>query len=155
VGDHIDTDAILPGPYLGLGDERELGRHALEGLGPEYPAALRGATILVAGENFGCGSSREHATLALKGAGIRCVVARSFARIFYRNAINVGLTVVELADADRLGPGDDVEVDPVAGSVVNHTRGERFAVPPYGPMVQAIIAEGGLVAFVRKTKGRK
>ena len=151
VGDNVDTDAIIPAIYLVTTDERELGEHCLEATLPGLAARRTAGDILVAGDNFGCGSSREHAPLAIKGCGFSCVVARSFARIFLRNAINVGLPVFVCPEAaDTAQPGDTLRVDAVAGSVVNLTQDRTFATQPLPGFVRDLIAAGGLVPYVRR-----
>lgn len=147
-GDHIDTDAIIPGKYTKTLDAASLAAHVLEDLDPEFARRVSPGDILVAGHNFGCGSSREQAPLALKTAGVGAVVARSFARIFFRNAINIGLPAIELPEA-HIEPGDEIEIDLTAGRVVNLTRGLTFRAPPLPPIMAAILAAGGLVAYLR------
>lgn len=147
-GDDVDTDVIIPGPYLRTKDVRELACHAMEGLDPDFAKKVRPGDVIVAGKNFGCGSSREQAPLALREAGVACVVAKSFARIFYRNAINVGLPVVEAAVVAR--PGELVEVDLAAGKV---TVGGRTSLGTKIPdFLLEILQDGGLVAHRRKEK---
>ncbi len=145
-GDDVDTDVIIPGPYLRTKDVRELACHAMEGLDPDFAKKVRPGDVIVAGKNFGCGSSREHAPLALKGAGIACVVAKSFARIFYRNAINVGLPVVE-ADVVAL-QGEVVEVDLSAGKVT--VGGATYLGTRLPEFLLAILQDGGLVPHRRR-----
>jgi 3-isopropylmalate/(R)-2-methylmalate dehydratase small subunit len=150
-GDNVDTDVIIPARYLTTSDERELARHALEDLDPSFASSVRRGDVVVAGANFGCGSSREHAALALRGCDVAAVVAASFARIFFRNAINTGLTIVacpEAAAATRAG--DEIEVEPDTGVVHNVTRGMGWSTEPLPPFVRGIVAEGGLVAWVRR-----
>jgi len=148
-GDDIDTDVILPGPYMNLADPRELAKHALEGLDPGFAQRVRPGDILVAGQNFGCGSSREHAPIALKGAGVSCVIARGFARIFFRNAINIGLAVLVAPDAvDAIRNGDRVTVDTEEGRIL--VRNEVFHVQPLPPFIQGLLRAGGLQEFVRQ-----
>ncbi len=150
-GDDVDTDVIIPGPYLRTRDVRELACHAMEGIDPDFARKVRPGDVIVAGKNFGCGSSREQAPLALREAGVGCVVARSFARIFYRNAINVGLPVVEADVSCR--QGDEVAVDFSAGTVTVGTvtfRGTRL--PEF---LLDILRDGGLVAHRRKEKMEK
>lgn len=149
-GDQIDTDVIIPARYLTTADEAELGRHALEDLDPTFAQRVRPGDVVVAGANFGCGSSREHAPLALKGAGVAAVVAASFARIFFRNAINTGLAVVVSPEAAAgIEDGDEVAVDPAAAIVRNVTRGTEFQGEPMPDFVREIAAAGGLVPYVR------
>jgi 3-isopropylmalate/(R)-2-methylmalate dehydratase small subunit len=148
-GDDIDTDVILPGPYMNLSAPADLAAHAMEGLDPGFAARVRPGDIMVAGRNFGCGSSREHAPIALKAAGVACVVAHSFARIFYRNAINIGLTVVVAPDAvEHIVDGTLVTVDTGAGSIT--AEGRRFACRPVPPFIQGLMDNGGLDHFVRE-----
>ncbi|MDQ7829663.1 MAG: 3-isopropylmalate dehydratase small subunit [Armatimonadota bacterium] len=150
LGDHVDTDGIIPARYLVTTDPGELARHCFEDLDPTLRERIRPGDILVAGQNFGQGSSREHAPIAIKGLGVGAVVARSFAGIFHRNACNVGLPLVECAEArDRVRDGDEVEVDLTAGWVVNHTRGERYAITPLPPFMRYLLQSGGIVEYVR------
>lgn len=152
VGDHIDTDVIIPGRYLGITDTIELGKHALEGLDPSFPAKLKPGVILVAGRNFGCGSSREEAPVALKAAGVRCVIAKSFARIFYRNAINVGLPIVECSDIQRyVKDGDKVSVDLSSGII--EVAGVEFRFNPLPDFILKILEAGGLTNYIRRLRG--
>lgn len=151
-GDNVDTDVIIPARYLTSTDPEELGKHCMEGLDPHFPQRITpGATILVAGKNFGCGSSREHAPLALKGCGVSAVVAASFARIFFRNAINIGLPILESEEAARgIREGDMVSIDLARGEIRNETTGEIFWARPFPPFLQEIIAAGGLMNLVEK-----
>jgi 3-isopropylmalate/(R)-2-methylmalate dehydratase small subunit len=150
-GDNVDTDVIIPARYLLTTDEAELGKHALEDLDPAFAGGVSHGDILVVGANFGCGSSREHAPLALKGAGVGAVVAASFARIFFRNAVNVGLPILVCpAAADFTEPGDDVRIDAAAGVFFNDTRGRRSDGEQLPAFVQDIVACGGLVGWTRK-----
>lgn len=153
-GDDVDTDAIIPARYLTTSDPTELGRHALEDLDPSFASQVRSGDVVMAGANFGCGSSREHAATALRGAGIDAVVAVSFARIFFRNAINVGLAVATCPEAvPATEAGDRVEVDAASGTVTNLTKGLSFAADPLPPFVLEIVAAGGLVPWVRTRTG--
>lgn len=148
-GDDIDTDVILPGPYMNLSDPRELGKHALEGLDPAFVTKVSPGDILVAGRNFGCGSSREHAPIALKAAGVSCVVARGFARIFFRNAINIGLPIVVAPEAaEAIEDGERIAVDLDEGRI--HTDSRVFDAQPLPPFVQELVGAGGLHEFVRR-----
>ncbi len=152
LGDNVDTDQLLPGRYLSLTDPQELAAHCLEDVRPEFRAAVRPGDILVAGENLGCGSSREHAPIALKALGVSCLVAASFARIFFRNCINLGLpalTSVEAAVA--LEDGDRVRIDLQSGQIVNLSRPFECSVPPLPDFLTAIIDAGGMTEYVRKT----
>jgi 3-isopropylmalate/(R)-2-methylmalate dehydratase small subunit len=149
-GRDIDTDVIIPARYLALKDPAELGAHCLEDLDPKFAQRVREGDLIVAEENFGSGSSREHAPLAIKGCGISCVIASSFARIFYRNAINVGLPILECPQAvDDIGRGDRLRVDLENGTVENLSTGNVFTAQPFPPFMQDIIAVGGLVEYVR------
>jgi 3-isopropylmalate/(R)-2-methylmalate dehydratase small subunit len=153
-GDNVDTDVIIPARYLTTTDENELARHVLEDLDPSFAGSVQPGDVVVAGSNFGCGSSREHAPIALKAAGVRAVVAVSFARIFFRNAINTGLTIVASAEAvDAIDGGDEVEVDPSSGRVIDHTKGLSLSADPLPEFVQGIVEAGGLVPWVRTRLG--
>jgi len=153
-GDHVDTDVIIPARYLTTSDPGELAHHALEDLDPRFAEGVRAGDVVVAGHNFGCGSSREHAATCLKAAGVSAVVAGSFARIFFRNAINTGLTVVTCPDAvAATEEGDDVEVDVAAGVVRNGTKGASWETEVLPDFVMAIVAAGGLVPWVRSRVG--
>jgi len=154
-GDDVNTDEIIPAIHLSLTNEQELAAHCMEGIDPEFVEKVQPGDIIVAEKNFGCGSSREHAPVAIKGSGVACVVARSFARIFFRNAINIGLPIAEcpLAAADA-ETGDDLEVDFAEGAVLNHTKGKTYSFPPFSPQLQAIVDAGGLIAYTR-AKARK
>lgn len=153
-GDDIDTDVIIPAQYLTSSDEKELGLHALEGLDRSFADEVRQGDVVVAGRNFGCGSSREHAPLALRGAGVSVVVASSFARIFFRNAINTGLPVLACPEAvEATETGDDLEIDVSSGTIFNATKEMRFAARPHPEFVLEIIERGGLVPWVRERLG--
>jgi len=153
-GDHVDTDVIIPARYLNTTDPAELGSHCMEDLDAGFHQKARAAKIIVAGRNFGCGSSREHAPIALKAAGIQCVVAHSFARIFYRNAINVGLPIVECPEAsEALREGDALAVDLDAGELTG-PRGEKYQAAAFPPFMRELIALGGLVPYIRKQLGQ-
>ncbi len=148
-GDNIDTDRIIPGKYTKTLDVSHLAEHVLEDLDPEFAGRVQTGDILVAGDNFGMGSSREQAPIAIKAAGISVVVARSFARIFYRNAINIGLPVVEVA-GHAIARGDDIEVDLVQGIVTNVSTGQSFKATRMPQVMVDILNEGGLVNYLRK-----
>jgi 3-isopropylmalate/(R)-2-methylmalate dehydratase small subunit len=153
-GDNIDTDVIIPARYLITTDERELAAHALEDLDPRFASAVRPGDIIVAGSNFGCGSSREHAPIALKGAGVGAVVASSFARIFFRNAINTGLPIAVAPDAvEATDDGDGVEIDSETMQIRNVTKGLTFEAEPLPDFVMEIVRSGGLVTWVRERWG--
>ena len=150
-GDNVDTDVIIPARHLTRSDPEHLALHCMEDLDPDFLKKRQPGDIIVAGNNFGCGSSREDAPLAIKSAEISCVIARSFARIFYRNAINIGLTILESPEAaDNLREGDRIEVAPETGLITNLTRPEHYKAAPFSSVVQEIIDDGGLVPFVRK-----
>ena len=145
-GRDVDTDVIIPARYLNTSDPVELAKHCLEDLDAEFVNRVQPGDILVADENFGCGSSREHAPICIKAAGVSVVVAKSFARIFYRNAINIGLPIMECpAAVDAIAQGDVVNIDADAGVIVNETTGERFEAQPFPPFICEIIEAGGLV----------
>lgn len=149
VGEHIDTDAIIPARFLITTDTKKLGEHCMEGLEPCWVKRVQEGDIIVAERNFGCGSSREHAPLAILGAGMKVVIAHSFARIFYRNAFNMGLLLLEVGDdVKRIKDGDKLEVDPEAGTIKNLTTGETITVPPLSPVMQNLIDKGGLIPYV-------
>jgi 3-isopropylmalate/(R)-2-methylmalate dehydratase small subunit len=150
-GDNVDTDVIIPARYLNISDTAELAKHCMEDLDRDFVKNVRAGDVIVAGENFGCGSSREHAPLAIKGAGVSYVVARSFARIFYRNAINVGLPILEsAAAADEIEAGHGVEIDLEAGQIHNLTTGLTYGAEPYPPFMMGIIQAGGLVPYTKE-----
>jgi 3-isopropylmalate/(R)-2-methylmalate dehydratase small subunit len=151
VGDHIDTDAIIPARFLVTSDPRELGKNCFEGLEAGWISRVNSGDILVAGKNFGCGSSREHAPLAILGAGIPVVIAHSFARIFYRNGFNMGLLLLELGDAvQEIKEGDDLEVDAAAGRVRDVISGKSYDTGPVPDFMQSLLQAGGLIPYVRE-----
>ncbi len=153
-GDHVDTDVIIPARYLVTTDERELASHCMEGLVPEFSEKVQPGDVIVAGRNFGCGSSREHAPVAIKAAGIACVVAASFARIFYRNALNIGLPIVECPEAaSELKEGDEVEIDIGAGLIRHVQTGKQWHFQPLTGIAAELLAAGGLVPLVQKKLG--
>lgn len=150
-GKNVDTDVIIPGKYCNIIDPVELGKHALEGIDPEYTAKMKGGDIIVADTNFGCGSSREVAPIAIKGSGTAAVIAKSFARIFYRNALNIGLPIFESPEAvDGIESGDEIEVDAASGSIKNLTKGTSFQAAAFPPFMQSLIEAGGLQPYVEK-----
>lgn len=150
-GDHVDTDVIIPARYLNTTDHAELASHCMEDIDKDFAAKSRVSKVIVAGRNFGCGSSREHAPIAIKASGIELVIADSFARIFYRNAIDIGLPIIECPQAAaRIGDGDEVSVDMGSGIITDVTTGETFTAAPFPPFIQEIIACGGIANFVRK-----
>lgn len=151
VGEHIDTDAIIPARFLVTSDARELGANCMAGLEPDWVKRVKPGDIMVAGRNFGCGSSREHAPIAIKASGIQLVIADSFARIFYRNSIDIGLPIIECpAAAKAIRDGDEVAVHLDTGVIEDRTTGERFTAAPFPPFIQKIIAVGGIENFVRE-----
>ena len=150
-GHNVDTDVIIPARYLNMSTPEELARHCMEDLDPTFAGGVQPGDVIVAGENFGCGSSREHAPLAIKGAGVSGVVAHSFARIFYRNAINVGLPILECpAAVEGVESGHQLEIDLTAGQVRNLTTGRVYQAEPYPPFMMALINAGGLVPYTRQ-----
>jgi 3-isopropylmalate/(R)-2-methylmalate dehydratase small subunit len=150
-GDNVDTDVIIPARYLTVWDPAELAAHCLEDLDPEFVKKVRPGDMIVAGENFGSGSSREHAPIAIKAAGISCVIAKSFARIFFRNAINVGLPALVCPQAvGEIKRGDELAVDLGAGRIENLTQGKGYQAEPFPEFLQHIIAAGGLVPYTQK-----
>ena len=150
-GDHVDTDAIVPARYLNVSATEELAKHCMEDLDIGFVDCVERGDVIVAGENFGCGSSREHAPLAIKGAGIACVVAKSYARIFYRNAINIGLPILECPEAvEETEKGDRLTVDLRAGTIINHRTGRTYCTTPFPDFVMRLIEAGGLVAYTRQ-----
>ncbi len=151
VGDNVDTDQIVAGRYLGLTDPEELGSHCFEGAYPALAQGFAPGDVLFAGENFGCGSSREHAVVALKALGVSCIVAGSFARIFFRNCINQGLLPVECPGAAAsIGEGDQISLNPQTGKIEDLTKGLVFEFQPLRPFLGEILAAGDLTAYVRK-----
>ena len=149
-GDNIDTDVIIPARYLNTQNARELADHCMEDIDKTFITRVQEGDIMVGGENFGCGSSREHAPLAIKTAGIACVIAASFARIFYRNAINIGLPILECPAASRaIREGDTVSVNFDTGVITDETTGETFQAEPFPPFIQKIIRSGGLMASIQ------
>jgi 3-isopropylmalate/(R)-2-methylmalate dehydratase small subunit len=155
-GDDVDTDAIIPARYLNTSDPKELAAHVMEDADREFPGKVKPGDIIVAGKNFGCGSSREHAPIAIKAAGIQAVVAKSFARIFYRNAFNIGLPIFESPDLpDSVREGDEIEIDADAGRIRGLARDEEYGAEPIPPFMQELIAAGGLVEWTRKRLASK
>ena len=149
-GDNVDTDVISPARYLNTIDKKELAAHCMEDLDKTFIGRVKEGDIMVAGNNFGCGSSREHAPIAIKESGISLVIAKSFARIFYRNSINIGLAIMECPEAvDGISEGDKVEVDVDNGIIYNRTTGAEFTTKPFPEFIQNIIAKGGLLASLK------
>lgn len=150
VGDHVDTDAIIPARFLVTADAGKLGKNCMAGLEPDWARRVRKGDILVAGRNFGCGSSREHAPIAIKAAGVSCVIAKTFARIFYRNSLNIGLPILECPEAcDAIENGDEVAVDFDSGVITNVTKGTSYKAQPFPEFIQNIISKGGLLASLK------
>ena len=152
-GDNVDTDVIIPARYLNTSEAKELAAHCMEDIDPAFAGKVKPGDIIVAGRNFGCGSSREHAPLAIKASGVACVIATTFARIFYRNALNIGLPILECPDAaEAIAAGDEVGIDLSSGTVTDETTGRTFQAEPFPPFMQELISAGGLAAYMRNTK---
>lgn len=152
-GDNVDTDVIIPARYLNTSDKAELASHCMEDIDKDFKNKVEKGDIMVAGYNFGCGSSREHAPIAIKESGISLVIARSFARIFYRNSINIGLAIIECPEAvDGITNGDKIEADLDNGIIYNRTTGASFKTQPFPAFIQNIIENGGLVASIKSGK---
>ena len=150
-GDNIDTDVIIPARYLNTQSAAELASHCMEDIDKTFVTRVKAGDIMVGGENFGCGSSREHAPVAIKASGISCVIAKSFARIFYRNSINIGLPIMECPEAvDAISAGDTVSVDFDTGVITDETNGKVFHAEPFPPFIQNIISAGGLMKAIQK-----
>ena len=150
-GDNVDTDVIIPARYLNTIDKKELASHCMEDIDKNFVNKVEAGDIMIAGNNFGCGSSREHAPIAIKESGISLVIAKSFARIFYRNSINIGLAILECPEAaERISEGDKVEADLDKGIIYNKTTGESFETKPFPEFIQKIITNGGLVESIRR-----
>ncbi len=150
-GDNVDTDVIIPARYLNIADSRELASHAMEDIDATFVQRVRPGDIVVASRNFGCGSSREHAPLVLRESGVACVIAASFARIFYRNAINIGLAILECPEAaEAIQAGDTVSIDFDTGVITDETRGETYQAAAFPPFIQEIITNGGLLPALKK-----
>ena len=152
-GDNVDTDVIIPARYLNTPDAKELAKHCMEDIDTSFASTVKPGEIMIAGKNFGCGSSREHAPLAIKTCGVACVIAATFARIFYRNALNIGLPILECPEAAKaIKAGDTVSVDFDTGVSTDETTGKSFQGEPFPPFMQELIAAGGLAAF-RRSRG--
>jgi 3-isopropylmalate/(R)-2-methylmalate dehydratase small subunit len=149
-GDNIDTDLIIAARYLNTSEPKELAKHVMEDADPAFVSKMSEGDIIVAGENFGCGSSREHAPIALKSAGISAVIAPTFARIFYRNAFNMGLPIFELAEANEINEGDTVKVDMAKGEVINITQAKTYKFTPIPEFMQKLVDAGGLISFANQ-----
>ena len=149
--DNVDTDVIIPARYLNTTDHKELAGHCMEDIDKEFIKRVKDGDIMVGGFNFGCGSSREHAPIAIKASGIKCIIAKSFARIFYRNAINIGLAIIESKDAaSAIEQGDEVEIDFDSGVIINLKTNERFDTAPFPPFIQEIINANGYLNWIAK-----
>ena len=149
-GDNVDTDVIIPARYLNTSDAKELAKHCMEDINENFSEKVKSANIMVAGSNFGCGSSREHAPVSIKASGVECVVAKSFARIFFRNSINIGLPILECEDADKIEENDELEINFTQGEIVNKTKNEKYQVASFPEFMQNLIEEGGLMAYMKK-----
>ena len=152
-GDHVDTDVIIPARYLASQDAKELASHCMEDIDKDFHSKIKDGDIIVAGLNFGCGSSREHAPVAIKASGISCVIAKSFARIFYRNAINIGLAILECPEAaEGISDGDEVEINFDTGVITDKTKNKTYQAEPFPEFIKNMINDGGLMASLRKKK---
>ena len=148
-GDNVDTDVIIPARYLNTSDHAELASHCMEDIDKSFVSRVKKGDIIVGGSNFGCGSSREHAPIAIKASGVDLVIAKTFARIFYRNAINIGLAILECPEAsEKIADGDEVSVDFDTGLITNITKNESYHAQPFPPFIQNIIEKGGLLASI-------
>jgi 3-isopropylmalate/(R)-2-methylmalate dehydratase small subunit len=155
-GDDVDTDVIIPARYLNTTDPKELASHCMEGVRPGFVKEVSSGDVIVAGKNFGCGSSREHAPIAIKGAGISSVIAKSFARIFFRNSFNTGLTLLVSEGAcDRIEEGDELEIDVSSGSIRNKTKGEEYRVHPIPEFMQRLVEVGGLIPYILRERAER
>lgn len=152
-GDNVDTDVIIPARYLNTADPAVMAAHCMEDIDQTFAANVKKGDVIAAGSNFGCGSSREHAPLAIKSAGVSCVIAPSFARIFYRNAINIGLPILECAEAARIAKDDEIEIDLETGTITNVSKGETYTAQPFPEFLTKLIGLGGLVPYVRARLG--
>lgn len=151
-GNNVDTDVIIPARYLNTADPKELASHCMEDIDAEFVKNVKEGDIMVGERNFGCGSSREHAPISIKASGISCVIAASFARIFYRNALNIGLPILECEEASRgISAGDEVSVDFDTGIITNITTGKTYQAEPFPPFIQNIIEKGGLLASISES----
>ncbi|MDD5668654.1 MAG: 3-isopropylmalate dehydratase small subunit [Candidatus Omnitrophica bacterium] len=157
IGDDVNTDDIISAKYLVSTDAKELGSHCFESIRPDFAGSVKPGDIIVAGKNFGCGSSREHAPLAIKGCGVSAVVAKSFAAIFFRNAINIGLPFLECEDIDKISDDDVLEIDLNKGMIINYTKNETYNTQPFPVFLQEIVKAGGLMNYVKqhRAEGKK
>ncbi len=148
-GDNVDTDVIIPARHLNTSDHKELASHCMEDIDTEFVKKVKQGDIMVGGDNFGCGSSREHAPIAIKASGVDCVIAKTFARIFYRNSINIGLPILECPEAsEKIQDGDEVSIDFDSGVITNETKGETYQALPFPDFIKDIMAKGGLIAQI-------
>ena len=155
-GDNVDTDVIIPARYLNTSEAKELAAHCMEDIDAAFAGRVKAGDIIVAGRNFGCGSSREHAPLAIKASGVACVIATTFARIFYRNALNIGLPILECPEAaEAIAAGDEVGIDLASGTVTDETTGRTFKAEPFPPFMRELIAAGGLAAYMRNVNAQQ
>ncbi len=149
-GDNVDTDVIIPARHLNTSDHKELASHCMEDIDAEFVNKVKQGDIMVGGDNFGCGSSREHAPIAIKASGIDCVIAKTFARIFYRNSINIGLPILECPEAsEKIQDGDEVSIDFDSGVITNETKGETYKALPFPDFIKDIMAKGGLMKSLK------
>lgn len=154
--DNVDTDVIIPARYLNTSDPKELAAHCMEDIDAKFATSVRVGDIIVAGKNFGCGSSREHAPMAIKACGVSCVIATTFARIFYRNALNIALPILECAEAaENINDGDVVSVELANGTIRNETSGMTFKAEPFPPFMQELIEAGGLIEYMKRQQAKK
>ncbi len=155
-GDNVDTDVIIPARYLNIADKKELATHCMEDIDTNFVKVVKGGDVMVGGYNFGCGSSREHAPMVIKESGISCVIAKTFARIFYRNAINIGLAILECPEAsEKIASGDEVAIDFDTGVITNLTKGETYQANPFPDFIKKIIQAGGLMADIKNRQEAK
>lgn len=150
-GNNVDTDVIIPARYLNTSDAKELAAHCMEDIDKDFTLKVKNGDIMVAGKNFGCGSSREHAPLAIKTVGISCIIAETFARIFYRNSINIGLPILECVEAAKdIDEGNDISIDVVSGVITNNTKGKTYQATPFPAFMQEIISAEGLINYLKE-----
>lgn len=149
-GDNIDTDVIIPARYLNTSNHQELAKHCMEDIDKDFINKVKNANIIVAGSNFGCGSSREHAPVSIKTSGIKCVIAKNFARIFYRNSINIGLPILECTDVEKIDENDELEIFFTEGKIINKTKNEEYKVTEFPEFMQKLIEAGGLMQTMIK-----
>ena len=155
-GDNVDTDVIIPARYLNIADKKELATHCMEDIDTNFVKVVKGGDVMVGGYNFGCGSSREHAPMVIKESGISCVIAKTFARIFYRNAINIGLAILECPEAsEKIDSGDEVAIDFDTGVITNLTKVETYQANPFPDFIKKIIQAGGLMADIKNRQEAK